>query len=45
MDEGYRALARWVEEVGGPHEVARMGRLPPDAASVDDQVKMAGGEG
>lgn len=44
FDEGLRRLAAWVEEQGGLDAVAEREAAPPDDASVDAQVRAAGGD-
>jgi len=44
LDEGMKALAKWVGEVGGAEAVAALARPFADAASVDAQVTAAGGD-
>ena len=39
-----RALAEWVKSVGGAEAIAAMAKEPPDARSVDAQVRAAGGD-
>jgi nucleoside-diphosphate-sugar epimerase len=44
VEDGMRALEAWVRAQGGPDALARRLRPPPDAASVDAQVALAGGD-
>jgi len=44
FDDGLAATRAWVDLQGGPAGVAKLGRTPPDAASVDAQVEAAGGD-
>lgn len=44
MEQGLRALRKWVEEQGGPEAIAAREKAPADARSVDAQVALAGGD-